>query len=57
MGPKSLKQKGRPNDNAEKVEYAIFISGFDRRRTDIEDIYDFFERKYGKIVYINQPKY
>jgi len=57
IGSKSLKQKqGRPNENAEKVENAIFISGFDRRRTDIEDIYDFFERKYRKIVDINQPK-
>jgi hypothetical protein len=32
------------------------VSGFDRRRTDVEDLHTFFERKYGNILDIYQPR-
>lgn len=34
----------------------IFVSGFDKRRTDIEDVYNFFKSKYGPIKDIQHPK-
>ena len=42
--------KAREPQNPENiVENAIFVTGFDRRRADIEDLYNYFEGKYGKI--------
>jgi len=32
------------------------VSGFDRRRTDIEDVFNYFQGKYGKIHDIQHPK-
>jgi RNA recognition motif-containing protein len=38
------------------VSNTVFVSGFDRRRADLEDLYNFFQGKYGKVEDINWPK-
>ena len=35
---------------------SIFVQGFDRRRSDIEDLHQYFTNKYGNVVDIYQPK-
>ena len=31
------------------IDNEIFVSGFDKKRADIEDLYQFFQNKYGQI--------
>lgn len=53
---KFARAKNLKNDPSQREDKWIFVTGFDRKRTDIEDLFTYFNRKYGNIVDIQQPK-